>query len=152
MVRFTLEQLTTRGYRLVVIVNGHGATNQIQQLQRLAAEFTQRGPCKVLYTFDLDAEFDDDAGHATITETSAILALDAERVKLASLPPKDIPLNNVDHAIVDAPTFSGQPTPNRTVRQQADPRLATLEQGIHHFNLTVESLSKFILNELKTIS
>ncbi len=77
MVRFTLEQLTTRGYRLVVIVNGHGATNQIQQLQRLAAEFTQRGPCKVLYTFDLDAEFDDDAGHATITETSAILALEA---------------------------------------------------------------------------
>lgn len=152
MVRLTLEQLTTRGYRLAVIVNGHGATNQIQQLQRLAAEFTQRGPCKVIYTFDLDTEFDEDAGHATITETSAILALKAERVNLASLPPKDTPLNNVDHAIVDAPTFSGQPNPNRTVRQQADPRLATLEQGIHHFNSTVERLSKFILNELETIS
>jgi creatinine amidohydrolase len=152
MVRFTLEQLTTRGYRLVVIVNGHGATNQIQQLQRLAAEFTQRGPCKVVYTFDLDAKFDEDAGHATITETSAILALASERVNLSSLPSKDIPLKNVDHAIVDAPTFSGQPTPNRTVRPQADPRFASSEQGVQHFALTIESLSKFILNELKSIS
>jgi len=152
MVRFTLEQLTTRGYRLLVIVNGHGATNQIQQLQRLAAEFTQRGPCKVIYTFDLDAEFDEDAGHATITETSAILALEAERVSIASLPPREIPLNNIDHAIVDAPTFSGQPTPNRTVRPKADPRYATAEMGSAHFNSIVERLSKVILNELKTIS
>lgn len=152
MVRFALEQLTTRGYRLAVIVNGHGATNQIQQLQRLAVEFTQRGSCKVLYTFGLDAEFDEDAGHATITETSAILALEVERVDLKSLPAENIPLKNIDYAIVDAPTFSGQPNPNRTVRPQADPRIATLEHGIQHFNSTVERLSKFILKELKTIS
>jgi creatinine amidohydrolase len=152
IVRFALEQLTTRGYRLVVIVNGHGATNQILQLQRLAAEFTQRGSCKVIYTFDLDEEFDEDAGHATITETSAILALEAERVNVASLPPKGISLNNIDHAIVDAPTFSGQPSPNHTVRPQADPRSATPELGIQHFNSTVERLSKFILRELKNLS
>ena len=51
MVRFTLDQLVAQRYSLIVIVNGHGATNQINQLQRLAAEFSQRGPAKVLYTF-----------------------------------------------------------------------------------------------------
>lgn len=149
IVRFTLEQLMAHGYRLVVLVNGHGATNQIHQLQRLAAEFTQRGPAKVLYTFDLDAQTDDDAGHATITETAAIMALNADRVDLKCLPPLDQPLQNTAYAIVDAPTFGGQPTANRTVRALADPRRASSELGQRHFVTTVERLSVMILNELK---
>lgn len=152
MVRYTLEQLVAHGYRLIVLVNGHGATNQIQQLQRLAAEFTQRGPAKVLYTFDLDAQADDDAGHATITETAAIMALERDRVDLNRLPPVDQPLTNIDYAIVDAPTFSGQPTPDWTVRAHVDPRRATPELGQQHFKVTVERLSAIILNELKNLS
>ncbi len=150
-VRFTLEQLILHEYRMVVLVNGHGATNQIQQLQRLASEYTQRGPAKVLYTFDLDVEQDEDAGHATITETSAILALNTERVDLAKLPPIDQPLQNIEHAIVDAPTFSGHPSADRTVHTHADPRLATLELGQQHFKKTVDRLMTVILNELKTL-
>jgi len=152
IVRYTLEQLTAQGYRMVVIVNGHGATNQIQQLQRLAVEFTQRGPAKVLYTFDLDAELDDDAGHATITETSAILALNPSRVDLDRLPPAGQPLRNIDFAIVDATTFSGQPAPDRTVSPKADPRRATQQMGKKHFEDTVDHLSVIISKELKTIS
>jgi creatinine amidohydrolase len=152
MVRYTLEQMVGHGYRLVVIVNGHGATNQIQQLQRLAAEFTQRGPARVLYTFDLDAELDEDAGHATITETSAIMALMDGRVDLKKLPPMDQALKNIEYAIVDAPTFSGQPAPDRTVSSKADPRRATPELGKKHFELTVEHLSAMILKELDSIS
>jgi creatinine amidohydrolase len=151
MIRFSLEQLAAHGYRLIVIVNGHGATNQIQHLQRLAAEFTQHGPAKVLYTFDLDAETDDDAGHATITETAAILALNRERVNLQQLPSPEKPLRNTDYAIVDAPTFSGEPEPDRTVRAPADPRRATPELGQKHFADTVERLSTLILSELQNL-
>jgi creatinine amidohydrolase len=151
IVRFTLEQLISHDYRMVVLVNGHGATNQIQQLQRLASECTQRGPAKVLYTFDLDAEQDVDAGHATITETSAILALNNERVDLAKLPPIDQPLQNIEHAIVDAPTFSGHPSPDRTVLAHADPRFATIELGQQHFEKTVDRLAVVISNELEIL-
>ena len=151
IVRFTLEQLISHDYRMVVLVNGHGATNQIQQLQRLASECTQRGPAKVLYTFDLDIEQDDDAGHATITETSAILALNNERVDLNKLPSVGQPLRNIEHAIVDAPTFSGHPSPNHTVHPHADPRLATLELGQQHFEKTVDRLMAVISDELKTL-
>jgi creatinine amidohydrolase len=152
IVRYTLEQLVAHEYRLIVIVNGHGATNQIQQLQRLAIEFTRRGPAKVLYTFDLDAELDEDAGHATITETAAILALDHKRVDLSGLPPEGSPLRNIEHGIVDAPTFLGQSAPERTVSEKADPRRATPELGQKHFDDTVEHLSTMILKELKSIS
>lgn len=151
MIRFTLEQLAVHGYRLIVIVNGHGATNQIQHLRRLAAEFSQRGPARVLYTFDLDAQTDEDAGHATVTETAAILALNRDRVAINRLPPHETPLRNTDYAIVDAPTFGGQPEPDRTVRAQADPRRATPELGQKHFADTVERLSTLILNELKNL-
>ncbi len=147
IVRLTLEQLVAQRYALIVVVNGHGATNQIYQLQRLAAEFSQRGPARVIYTFDLDAAADDDAGHATITETAALLALRAERVDLDRLPPADWPLSNLEYAIVAAPTFSGQPTPDRAVRASADPRKATSELGRHHFQITVERLAAIILTE-----
>ena len=73
--RWNLEALVAHGFRLVVIVNGHGATNQIAHLQRLAAELTARGPARVLYTFPLDY-VTTEPGHATITETAAILTLD----------------------------------------------------------------------------
>jgi creatinine amidohydrolase len=152
LVRLTLEQLAAQQYALIVIVNGHGATNQINQLQRLAAEFTQRGPAKVIYTFDLDADVDDDAGHATITETAAMLALQADRVDLDRLPPADRPLGNVEYAIIDADTFGGQPTPDRTVRASADPRRATGELGQHHFQVTLDRLAAIIHTEWQKLS
>ncbi len=150
MIRFVLEQLAAQHYQLIVIVNGHGATNQINQLQRLVAEFTQRGPAKVLYTFDLDTESDDDAGHATITEASAVMALNRERVDLDRLPPPDRPLRNTEYAIVDALTFFGQPTLDHTVRPKADPRRASVELGQQHFAATVDRLVQLVWAELKS--
>ena len=149
IMRFTLEQLAAHGYQLMVLINGHGATNQINQLERLAAEFTQRGPAKVIYTFDLDAAIDDDAGHATITETAAILALDDDRVDLEQLPPSGEPLANTAYAIVDAKTFGGEPTPDHQVRPAADPRQATIEIGRNHFSATVDRIAQQIRAELK---
>jgi creatinine amidohydrolase len=143
-VRFTLDQLAAQRYRLIVIVNGHGATNQIAQLQRLAAEFSQRGPAGVLYTFGLDAAVDDDAGHATVTETAAVMALDPERVDLGLLPPADVPLANTRWGIVDGPTFKGRPAPDHTVRPAADPRQATPEVGHRRYELAVRRLAPLV--------
>ncbi len=49
MLRETLELLIQQGYRLIVIVNGHGATNQLDTVERLSVEFTARGPARVLW-------------------------------------------------------------------------------------------------------
>jgi creatinine amidohydrolase len=145
IVRLTIEQLIAQHYQFIVIVNGHGATNQIYHLQRLAAEFSQRGPARVLYTFDLDAAVDVDAGHATITETAAVMALRSDRVDLNRLPPNDMPLHNTEYAIVDADTFNGLPTPAYTVRPKADPRQATAETGRAFFAGAVARLKQAVL-------
>ena len=150
IVRLTLEQLSAQHYQFIVIVNGHGATNQINQLQRLVAEFSQRGPARIIYTFGLDAAYDEDAGHATITETAAVMALDTARVDLNRLPHADTPLLNTQFAIVDAGTFNGQPAPDYTVRPEADPRRATSDIGKQYFARTVARLKETILAETRT--
>lgn len=132
VVRGVLESLIAHNFRLIVVVNGHGATDQIYHLQRLVAELNARGPARLLYTFTLGTGVGD-PGHATITETSAIMALDESRVDLASLPGKEEPLHYVDYGIVEAPTFKGQPTPGQTVRPEYDPRIATPAEGQAHF-------------------
>lgn len=144
VVRWTLEGLVAQGWKMIVIVNGHGATNQIYQLQRLASEFTARGTVRVVYGFGLDAGLDDDAGHATITETATAMALDETRVDLSMLPPVPQPLRNIEWAIVDRSTFSGEPTPDHSVHPQADPRKATPALGHHHLAITVERLAQTV--------
>jgi creatinine amidohydrolase len=143
VVRWNLENLISHGFRLVVIVNGHGATNQITQLQRLAGELTARGPACVLYTFPLD-HVTSEPGHATITETSAILALDAERVDLATLPPLKQALRIPEWAIADAASFDGDFTPEHAVHASADPRLASAGLGRSNYRAAVDALAVMI--------
>ena len=80
-----------------------------------------------------------------------MLALKRDRVDLDRLPPADRPLRNIEHAIVDADTFGGRPTPDRTVRDHADPRRATIELGQHHFKVTVDRLAAIIQEELNKL-
>jgi creatinine amidohydrolase len=141
--RWSLEALIAHGFRLVVIVNGHGATNQIAHLQRLAAELTARGPARVLYTFPLD-HVTSDPGHATITETAALMALNPERVDLATLPPLTQPLRIPEWAIADAASFAGDFTPDHTVHTEADPRRATAELGQRNFAAAARALAEVV--------
>jgi creatinine amidohydrolase len=141
--RWNLESLIAHGFKLVVIVNGHGAINQITQLQRLAAEMTARGPACVLYTFPLD-HVTSEAGHATITETSAILALDVERVDLAALPPLEQALRIPEWAIADAASFDGDFTPEHAVHASADPRFASAELGLRNFDAAVRAVAAMV--------
>jgi creatinine amidohydrolase/Fe(II)-dependent formamide hydrolase-like protein len=128
---------------LIVVVNGHGATNQIDTLQRLIAEFNARGAARWLYTFTLDY-VTTEAGHATLTETAAIMALDRARVDLSALPPADERISIPAFGIANAIAFSGQPTPDHTVHPEADPRRATVDLGRLNFETAVTRLSDVV--------
>ncbi len=58
-----------------------------------------------------------------------MLALQPEAVRLENLPTLPEPLKNADWAIIDYLTFPGQPTADRTVHAEDDPRRATAAEG-----------------------
>ena len=125
--RSVLDNLVRVGYKLIVLVNGHGGENHIVQLERLAAEYSAKGPARVCYTTTTFLPGDEhDYGHATRVETAIMRHLFDENVDVATLPAQGA-LKNLDFAIVDDLTFRGRPTPDYTVRD--DPRDATPELG-----------------------
>jgi len=119
------------GFRGIVLVTGHGAQNQITALERLAAEFSAAGPVRVIVAlpFVRNEAGVMEVGHASRVETALMLALHPHSVDLAALPPLPERLHNVDWAIVDYQTFSGDPMPDRTVHDLDDPRRASAEEG-----------------------
>jgi creatinine amidohydrolase/Fe(II)-dependent formamide hydrolase-like protein len=147
-VRELLDLLQRQGWRLIVIANGHGASNHRQVLDRLATEFTACSPARVVHEFvwvGLEST-GHHVGHADAEETARLLALAPAAVDLAALPPLPEPLRNVDWAVVDGPTFNGDPAPNRTVR--SDPRIgvsaergeAGLAESVRHMVERVQAL------------
>lgn len=126
VVRTRLDLLMRQDYRLIVIVNGHGARNHMATLERLAAEFTAQTPSRVLFITafkpDLDGGGYSGIGHADAVETSIMMALYPDAVDLSTLPALPEPLRNVDWGIVDGPTFAGNPNADRTLAEQSDPR------------------------------
>ena len=127
-VRSYLDLLVRQGYKLIVILNGHGADNQVLTLQRLAVEYSHTSPAQVLLLMPVARTPGDylNGSHATRVETAIMQALTSS-VDLGALP--EGPLKSVDLAIVDQLTFEGTPTPDHTVRAEDDPRLATAEEG-----------------------
>jgi len=124
LVRELLGQLVELGYALIVVVNGHGALNHVETLQRLCTEFSACSPARVLFTiaFPTGGHFEFGIGHADAIETSLMMAAYPDSVDLDALPPKDEPLQNQDWAIVDSDTFRGKPTLDHTLRRESDPR------------------------------
>lgn len=129
VVREYLRMLVDHGYRLIVIVNGHGAENQVYELNRLAAEFSNETSSQVMVVMSVSTldENDKDFGHATILETSIQMALHPENVDLSQLPPREIKLKNCDWGIDDGCTFALEPNEDKTVI--FDPRDAEEETG-----------------------
>jgi creatinine amidohydrolase len=128
-VRSVVQALKLDDYRLIVLANGHGAQNQQETLNRIALEETDaRARVVYLNVWAPPEPPQLDPGHAERNETAVMLALAGDRVRLDELP-QDEPLRYVDHGIVDGPAFDGDPTPDFTVRPEADPRGATREEG-----------------------
>jgi len=131
LIREHLRLAANMGFRVIVLVTGHAAENQIAVLQRLAAEITAAGAVRVLVVLPFVANPQGilEVGHASRIETSVMLALKPECVALDNLLPLPEPLRNPDWAIIDFDTFLGHPTPDRTVSPADDPRRASAEMG-----------------------
>ena len=122
-----LRALKRQRFRVIAVVNGHGGRNHLSTLDRIAEEESEPPSVRVLHLFALHAG--GRGGHAERGETSVMLEYFGDTVDLAALPTLPIPLKNVDFGVLDHPTCAGDPTPGFTVRENQDPRLATLEEG-----------------------
>ncbi len=154
LVREILDQLIPMEYRLIVLVNGHGALNHVEALQRLCTEFTACSPARVLLAlaWPTNGTFEHGVGHADAAETSLMMALHPESVDLCTLPPTSEPLRNQDWAIIDSDTFRGRPTEDHTVRPEADPRLAASpELGRRNLEQTVSQIEQSVRAALKEL-
>src|SRR3989442_12537689 len=107
MVREILRLLKADGYRLLVIVNGHGAENHQRTLRRLAAEEAHPPDAQVVYTitFVPTVPAFSVIDHAEKIETSIMMALMPDAVDVRTLPSKDLPFRHLDDGIVDGYTF-----------------------------------------------
>jgi creatinine amidohydrolase len=154
LVRELLDRLIQLEYQLIVLVNGHGALNHVETLQRLCLEFTACSPVRVLLTlaWPTNGTFEYGVGHADAVETSLMMALHPQSVDLSTLPPTPEPLRNQDWAIVDSDTFRGRPTPDHTVRPEADPRLvASADLGGRHLDQAINEIEHIVRTALKDI-
>lgn len=145
MVAGTIEMLISHGYKAIVLVNGHGAWNQVQTLDRLALHYSHTTDAAVVWrlALTLDVSEKNLAGHADLFETSIMMYLEKEVfggqkvVDLSSLPPRKVPIRYPDFSVVDGPGFSEHPSPGRVV--QTDPRDASVDKGKQVFNDTVQA-------------
>jgi len=152
-VREVVRALAADSFRLIVLVNGHGAANQQRTLERIALEESRRPEVGVV---NLKAWVDPepprlDPGHADREETSIMLAIAPDLVRLEELPPPDAPLAYARHGIVDGAAFDGKPSPDFTIPQHADPRGSTREEGEMLLEHEVRSAAARVARELELI-
>jgi creatinine amidohydrolase len=152
VVRNLLDILLNRmHFRKVVIVNGHGADNQIGTLERICREFNglSAGGERARWIFAGFAHTAGGAiGHATSDEASMLAAAWPGCVDISRLPASG-PLKNIDHAVVDGETFENKPTPDHSVRPNQDPRYHTdpvkgEEQLAHAAELELAEIRKWL--------
>lgn len=140
VIREYLRHLTNQGFKLIVIMNGHGATNQKYTLERLATEFSRETSSKVIVVMGVGSIGPDDAfeGHATKSETAVQMYINSDNVDLSKLPPKEIKLKNCDWGITGATAYALTPNEDHTIEEQCDPRNATVEIGEKYMLSAIE--------------
>jgi creatinine amidohydrolase len=144
MVASTVEMLISQGYKAIVIVNGHGAWNQLETLERIAKHYSNTTGATVVWRLAVVLEISEKnlMGHADIGETSIMLHYEKEYlggqkvVDVGTLPARSVPIRYKDFSIVDGPGFSDHPAPDKIVTM--DPRDATPEKGKKIFEDTVQ--------------
>lgn len=151
IVREYLRLLAMQNYKLIVLVNGHAAANQMAVLERLAAEVSNESKSKVITFLALHGleEDEKDLGHATKLETSIQMAIDKNNVDLGQLPPCEIDLKYSDWGIADMKAFLGKPSEKKTV--ESDPRDSTKELGEKYLEFYTKKLVRLIEEEYDKI-
>lgn len=144
IVREHLRLLVQQGYKLIVVVNGHGAWGQKGTLDRLAVEFSNETDSRVITYMPevLEPGEELDFGHGTLVETSIVRALYDEHVDLNQLPPREVPLKYTDYGIADDFVFEGKRSEGDAV--VFDPRDATPELGKKLVNTATKYLCDLV--------
>jgi len=148
MVREVVREAGRIGARLVVIINGHGAENQIATLHRLAVEITNStGPrVHVRITAPREMIQAGSGGHADADETSVMMFL-TRSVDLSALPPIPTRLAFKDFAVVNGGGFDGK-VPDHILPDWADPRRkASPDRGREIF----QQMTREIQQEVETL-
>lgn len=146
-VREIIRGLKRDPYRLIVLVNFHGAGNHKQTLQRLALEETDEPRVRVIAPAlgNRPRSTKRDPGHAEKWETEIVMALEEPHVRLEALPPHDQSLAYKDYGIVEGRAFDGRPAPGYLLSRAADPRYADRAEGLQ----MVEEAVAYIAAEVR---
>jgi creatinine amidohydrolase len=127
ILRCQAQMLCDMGFCHIVLLNGHGADQQVEILARIARELT----CSTQKTVQaLFALFDDcgvGVGHAGLVETAIMQYLCPQGVELGRLPSRPQKIYTAQYGIADSETFEKGPTADFSVRY--DPRDATPALG-----------------------
>ncbi len=149
-----IEMLIAHEYKLIVIVNGHGAVNHMETIDRVAKHYSNTTDSLVVWSIALPDKVNSEnlAGHAALVETSLMLYYqelygDDSLVDLTTLPERNEPIHYTDFSIVDAPGFTKNPGKDKVVT--TDPRDATPEFGKEIFTNTVKKFVKLTEDALK---
>jgi creatinine amidohydrolase len=152
-VREIVRGLKDDAWRLIVLVNGHGAVNHQRTLERIAREETRLPDVRVLnlMAWTAPAPPSQGPGHADREETAVMMAIAGDLVRLDQLPPLETPLRYTDYGIVDSAAFDGYPGPDFLLPQGADPRLATPEEGEEIVAQELAAARATVLQELAAL-
>jgi creatinine amidohydrolase len=151
-----IEMLIANDYKIIVVVNGHGAVNHMETIDRLTKHYTNTTDSMVVWSIAFPDEITTEnlAGHADLYETSLMLYLqefygDASIVDVTTLPEKNVPIHYSDFSVVDGPGFTKNPHKDKVV--QADPRDASPEFGKELFTKSVEKFVTITEKALKEL-
>lgn len=142
IMRFQIEKLADMGFRKIVIINGHGADVQLQILEKLADELSEKYAIKVKMIFALTPECGYGLGHAGLVETAIMKYLYPEAVDISRLPSREQTLRNVEFGIVDSETFETGPNDDFSVRY--DPRDATETIGQEIMEIVIKKCAEIV--------
>jgi creatinine amidohydrolase len=129
-----IEMLIKHEYKVLVVVNGHGAVNHMETIDRLAKHYSHTTDSLVVWSLAFPDEVTEKnlVGHADLYETSLMkyyqeLYGSDTIVELNELPKRSVPIHYQDFSIVDGPGFSENPDPDKIVK--TDPRDADKKLG-----------------------
>ena len=150
VVREQIRVLAKMGFKVIVVVNGHGAQGQVSTLRRLCDETTHELGVHCVYP-DFNGKRAARVvrraglrpGHADRTETALMMAI-TDSVALSELPERNVPLHSGDFGIASGPQFMGKAPKDGLVID--DPRDATAELGEALLAASVDDLAEYVLN------
>ncbi len=133
VIREELRLLSKMGFRMIVVMNGHGAIAQVDSVRRLCDETTHETDTLCVMADWPSPRLEalmraekTDPGHADRLETSMMMA-QTDAVDLGQLPPRIVPMRSADYGVASGCQFAGRGSDDGVIPD--DPRDATAELG-----------------------